>query len=65
MGIYLDCRYLRYVKPAYDNFVLPTSRYADIVSCFPLLHNSPLDSVALDRSWFEQFCCNRSHLYPC
>ncbi|KAF8558142.1 armadillo beta-catenin plakoglobin [Imleria badia] len=24
-------QYLRYVKPAYDNFVLPTSRYADIV----------------------------------
>ena len=25
------CRYLRYVKPAYDNFVQPTSRYANIV----------------------------------
>ena len=25
-------QYLRYVKPAYDNFVLPSSRYADIVS---------------------------------
>ncbi|KZT29873.1 armadillo/beta-catenin/plakoglobin [Neolentinus lepideus HHB14362 ss-1] len=24
-------QYLRYVKPAYDNFVLPTSRYADII----------------------------------
>lgn len=24
-------RYLRFVKPAYDNFVLPSSRYADIV----------------------------------
>lgn len=24
------CRYLRYVKPAYDNFVGPTSKYADI-----------------------------------
>ncbi|KAF8134911.1 armadillo beta-catenin plakoglobin [Boletus edulis] len=24
-------QYLRYVKPAFDNFVLPTSRYADIV----------------------------------
>lgn len=24
-------QYLRYVKPAYDNFVLPSSRYADII----------------------------------
>ena len=24
-------RYLRYVKPSYDNFVLPSSRHADIV----------------------------------
>ncbi|EPQ54243.1 armadillo/beta-catenin/plakoglobin [Gloeophyllum trabeum ATCC 11539] len=24
-------QYLRYVKPAYDNFVFPTSRYADII----------------------------------
>ncbi|KAI0784247.1 armadillo/beta-catenin/plakoglobin [Abortiporus biennis] len=24
-------QYLRYVKPAYDNFVLPTSRYANII----------------------------------
>ncbi|KAH9068344.1 armadillo/beta-catenin/plakoglobin [Lactarius deliciosus] len=24
-------RYLRYVKPSYDNFVLPSSRYADII----------------------------------
>ncbi len=25
-------RYLRFVKPAYDNFVQPTSRFANIVS---------------------------------
>ena len=25
-------RYLRYVKPSYDNFVSPTARHADIVS---------------------------------
>ena len=24
-------RYLRYVKPSYDNFVLPSARHADIV----------------------------------
>ncbi|KAG8213128.1 uracil phosphoribosyltransferase-domain-containing protein [Butyriboletus roseoflavus] len=35
-------QYLRYVKPAYDNFVLPTSRYADII--VPGLNNS----VAID-----------------
>ena len=28
----IKCRYLRFVKPSYDNFVSPTSRYADIVS---------------------------------
>ena len=27
-------RYLRFVKPAYDDFVLPTSRYADIVRIY-------------------------------
>ena len=27
----LESRYLRFVKPAYDNFVQPTSRYANIV----------------------------------
>ena len=24
-------QYLRFVKPSYDNFVLPTAKYADIV----------------------------------
>lgn len=28
-------RYLRYVKPAYDHFVQPTSRYANIVRTPP------------------------------
>ncbi len=27
-------RYLRYVKPSYDNFVLPSSRHADIVRLY-------------------------------
>jgi uridine kinase len=27
-------QYLRYVKPAYDAFVLPTARYADMVLFF-------------------------------
>ena len=31
------CRYLRYVKPSYDNFVLPTAKYADIVSALYIL----------------------------
>ena len=30
----LPCRYLRFVKPSYDNFVHPTATYADIV-CTP------------------------------
>jgi hypothetical protein len=37
----LKChRYLRYVKPSYDNFVRPTSSHADIVSS--MLSNSRL-----------------------
>jgi uridine kinase len=51
-------RYLRYVKPAFDNFVLPTARHADIVSgrvvsivsmyhCFQVVPGSN-NSVAID-----------------
>ena len=29
-------RYLRYVKPSYDNFVYPTAAHADIVCPLPL-----------------------------
>jgi uridine kinase len=29
-------RYLRYVKPSYDNFVLPSARHADIVRIWVL-----------------------------
>ncbi|KAJ3537673.1 hypothetical protein NM688_g6646 [Phlebia brevispora] len=35
-------QYLRYVKPSYDNFVLPTARHADII-----VHGSD-NSVAID-----------------
>ena len=31
-------RYLRYVKPSFDNFVLPSSRHADIVRLYPGRH---------------------------
>jgi uridine kinase len=31
-------RYLRYVKPSFDNFVLPSSRHADIVRFYPRRH---------------------------
>ena len=36
-------QYLRFVKPAYDNFVLPTSRYADIVCICPYGLYHPTD----------------------
>lgn len=31
IDVYLLCRYLRHVKPSYDNFVRPTASHADIV----------------------------------
>src|SRR5260221_13004071 len=41
-------RYLRYVKPSYDNFVLPSSRHADIVrSCFNNQISYPADQRRL------------------
>jgi uridine kinase len=33
-------RYLRYVKPSFDNFVLPSSRHADIVRFYLPWHTS-------------------------
>ena len=33
-------RYLRYVKPSFDNFVLPSSRHADIVRLYLRRHTS-------------------------
>jgi uridine kinase len=43
---YLIYRYLRYVKPAYDNFVGPTSRHADIV-CPPIIRHLHFSSRRL------------------
>lgn len=34
----LSCRYLRYVKPSFDNFVYPTASHADIVCTIPSLN---------------------------
>jgi uridine kinase len=34
-------RYLRYVKPSYDNFVLPSARHADIVRIWVLEMSCP------------------------
>lgn len=53
MSVYLGRRYLRYVKPAFDHFVLPTSRYADIVNRFDLLHSPLLNYFSLGRPWFQ------------
>lgn len=36
-------QYLRYVKPAYDNFVRPTSSYADIVRPHALSYGATVD----------------------
>jgi uridine kinase len=33
-------RYLRYVKPSFDNFVLPSSRHADIVRLYLRRHTT-------------------------
>lgn len=42
-------RYLRFVKPAFDNFVGPSSRYADIVSycetCFEKTHKDVASQI--------------------
>lgn len=35
---YRAIRYLRFVKPSYDNFVRPTATYADIVCLFRVYH---------------------------
>lgn len=44
-------RYLRFVKPAYDNFVGPSSRFADIVcNCLVVQHN--FLTTVKDSSWF-------------
>lgn len=37
-------RYLRYVKPSYDNFVLPSARHADIVLIWVLETSCPTNS---------------------
>jgi uridine kinase len=52
---YQTLRYLRFVKPSYDNFVSPTSRFADIVSCHKRLCLF-VDSSILpaDRPWLRQ-----------
>jgi len=41
-------RYLRFVKPSYDNFVRPTASYADIVSYLFTQHLRPLLVLSLD-----------------
>jgi len=55
-------RYLRYVKPSFDNFVGPSAKYADIVSHFRFalsqldltIRNPP----ALDCTWVQQCGCD-------
>lgn len=54
---YSPCRYLRYVKPSYDNFVYPTAAHADIVCTSP--RNNQKERyiyicVCLDCARFEQ-----------
>ena len=44
-------RYLRFVKPAYDDFVLPASRYADIVNRLYHFVIFPLSLSLLYRSF--------------
>ena len=55
-------RYLRYVKPSFDNFVLPTSRYANIVSHM-MATKFRLLKRAEDCTRDRQFCCNRADCY--
>ncbi|KAJ8588445.1 P-loop containing nucleoside triphosphate hydrolase protein [Rhizopogon salebrosus TDB-379] len=55
-------QYLRYVKPAFDNFVLPTARYADIV---PGSNNSvaiDLISTHIRRQMTERATHFRKHM---
>jgi uridine kinase len=42
-------RYLRYVKPSYDNFVLPSSRHADIVRIYLVKQHIQLISADCSR----------------
>ena len=42
-------RYLRYVKPAFENFVQPSARHADIVSIWG--HEPLVQLISADCSW--------------
>lgn len=56
-------QYLRYVKPAFDNFVLPTARYADIV--VPGSNNSvaiDLITTHIRRKMTERVSHFRKHM---
>lgn len=55
-------RYLRFVKPSYDNFVRPTAAYADIVSSTLISTTSPRN-VTPDCTRFQQRSGNRPHMY--
>jgi uridine kinase len=47
-------QYLRFVKPAYDAFVLPTARYADMVLAPNVSKRHPTDVIqSLDCPWLQ------------
>lgn len=55
-------RYLRFVKPAYDNFVGPSSKFADIV-CDCLVARYNFLTIVKDSPWFRECRRYRSHIY--
>lgn len=54
-------QYLKFVKPSFDNFVLPTSRHADIVRFRASSCPEVLGTECVDRAWLFERRRDRHH----